>query len=129
MQKHHFGSVGPDGNPALLSRSVKVGPLVYTAGVVPPRNPMTGRVADGIEAQTEGVLTRLADVLSEAGAKLSDVVKVNIYLTNMNDFQAMNGVYRRFFPTEAPARTTVQVAGLAVPEFLIEIEMVALAPQ
>ena len=125
VEKTHFNSVGPDGKPALLSSAVRAGDFVWTAGAVPTRDPDTDRAPHGIAAQTKSVLTRLQEVLGEAGATLKDVIKVNIYLINMSDFQGMNGVYRQYFTEEAPARTTVQVAGLAASDFLVEIEMVA----
>ena len=127
LDKTHFGSIGPDGQPALLSSAVRVGDFIWTAGAVPARDPDTGFAPNGITAQTESVLSRLTDVLGEAGATFGDVIKANIYLVNMSDFQGMNEVYRRYFPEQAPARTTVQVAGLAASDLLVETEMVARA--
>lgn len=81
-----------------------------------------------IEAQTAQTLENLKELLEAAGTSLDYVVKVNVYLTNIDHFDAMNQVYRRYFPIDAPARTTVGVAALAGSDLLIEMEMVALVP-
>lgn len=62
-----------------------------------------------------------------ANATLADVVKVNVFLTDMNDFKAFNGVYREFFPQDPPSRTTVGSSGLSSPAMVVEIEAIALA--
>ena len=59
---------------------------------------------------------------------MADIVKVNIFMTDMGAFTAMNGVHREYFPSEPAARTTVGTTGLANPAMIIEIEAVALAP-
>ena len=75
-------------------------------------------------AQTRQVLTNVESVLREGGATLDDVLKCNVYLSDIRYFQAMNDVFATFFATEPPARTTVQ-APLAEPEMLVEIEAIA----
>lgn len=75
-------------------------------------------------AQTRQVLENLRAVLEEGGAGLADVMKTTVYLADIGDFAAMNEVYAAFFGEDKPARTTVQAA-LARPEFLVEIEAVA----
>jgi reactive intermediate/imine deaminase len=75
-------------------------------------------------AQTRQVLSNVESVLREAGATLDDVLKCNVYLADIRYFQAMNDVFATFFPTDPPARTTVQ-APLAEPEMLVEIEAIA----
>jgi 2-iminobutanoate/2-iminopropanoate deaminase len=87
--------------------------------------PGTQQAAAGIEAQTVQTLEKLKAVLEAAGTSLANVVKVNVFLSNVNDFAAMNEVYRRYFPLDPPARTTVG-AVLVSPDLLIEIEMVAM---
>ena len=77
-----------------------------------------------VRAQTVQTLNNVKSVLAEGGATLDDVVKCNVYLKDMRDFQAMNEVFASFFATDPPARTTVQAA-LAEPEMLVEIEAVA----
>ena len=110
---------------ALFSPAIVVGNLVFTSGQV-GRVPATLEVPDGVAAQTTQAIDNLKSILEAAGTSLDKALKVTVYLTNMEDFPAMNEVYRRHFPTEPPARTTVGVTALARPEFLIEIDIVAL---
>jgi enamine deaminase RidA (YjgF/YER057c/UK114 family) len=100
--------------------------MIYTAGIT--ARDAAGTVPAGIAAQTENILDRLRSILAEAGGTLDDVVKVSIYVVSLDGLATMNEVYRRFFPRRAPARAMVQVAGLADPDYLIEIEMVAVEP-
>jgi 2-iminobutanoate/2-iminopropanoate deaminase len=98
--------------------------MVFTAGQV-GLDPATGKLVEGdVEAQTERVLQNLTAVLRGAGLGLSDVVKTTVFLADMNDFQAMNRVYGRFFGEALPARSTVAVAGLPLGA-RVEIEAVA----
>ena len=88
-------------------------------------DPATGQLAQGdVEAQTEQCFANLFAVLAAAGLGPQHVVKVNVYLTDMDDFVAMNRVYASKFQQPYPARTTVAVAGLPRGA-RIEIEMVA----
>jgi 2-iminobutanoate/2-iminopropanoate deaminase len=100
------------------------GGLVYTAGQVAwdDHGELVGRGDPA--AQTRQVLANVESVLREAGATLEDVLKCTVYLADIRYFQAMNGVFAEVFPTEPPARTTVQAA-LAEPEMLVEIEAIA----
>ena len=75
-------------------------------------------------AQTRQVLANVLSVLHAAGATAADVLKCNVYLSDMRHFQAMNDVYAATFPTAPPARTTVHAA-LAEPGMLVEIEAIA----
>ncbi len=102
----------------------KAGHFVFTAGQVAWDE--TGEVTalGDVRAQTVQTLNNVESVLAEGGAGLDDVVKCNVYLKDMRDFQAMNEVFARFFPSAPPARTTVQAA-LAEPDMLVEIEAVA----
>jgi 2-iminobutanoate/2-iminopropanoate deaminase len=98
--------------------------LLYVSGQT-PIDPATGQLVDGdIVAQAERVFANLGLVLAAAGRTLADAVKVNVYLTSMEDFAAMNGVYERMFDAPYPARTTVAVAGLPLGA-RVEIELVA----
>lgn len=122
-------SVQTDKAPAAIgpySQAVKAGNLVYTAGQV-GLDPRTGKMVEGsVEQQTQRALQNLAAILEAAGASLSGVVKTTVFLQDMADFAAMNGVYKSFFADEQPpARSTVQVAGLPLGA-LVEIECVAL---
>ena len=93
-----------------LSQAIVAGDLVFTSGQL-GIDPKTGQmVAGGIEEQTEQVLLNLATVLEAAGSSPELVLKTTVFLTNMDDFSAMNTVYRRHFKQDFPARSTVQVA-------------------
>ena len=90
-----------------------------------PLDPATGRLVEGsIEAQTRQVLNNLKAIVEVAGSSMSDVVKTTVFVVDMADFKAMNGVYAEFFPTAPPARSTVQVGGLPLGA-RVEIEAVA----
>ncbi len=108
------------------SQAIIVGGFIYTAGQG-GMDPKTGEiVAGGIEAETRQVLTNIKNILEAAGSSLDLVVKTTVYLRDMQDFTAMNGVYATFFPTNPPARTTVQAA--ALPRGIaVEIDTVAIA--
>lgn len=116
-----------EGAPAALgpySQAIVAGGMVYCAGQI-PLDPKTGQFAgDTIEAQTHQVLRNLRAVLQAAGSDLSKVVKTTVFLADMGDFQAMNGVYTTYFPDPAPARSTVQVARLPR-DARVEIELIA----
>jgi len=106
------------------SAGVKIGKFVYTAGQL-GINPKTGTfVEGGIEAQTRQALTNLKAVLEAAGSSLENVVKTTVFLRDMNEFAAMNGVYAEFFTENFPARSAVQVAKLPL-DGAVEIEAVA----
>lgn len=99
--------------------------LVFTAGQI-AIDPVTNQIcAGGIVEQTRMVLINLKAVLEAAGSSLDNVLKVTIFLKNMNDFAAMNAIYGEFFKSDtAPARSTVEVARLPK-DALMEIEAVA----
>lgn len=102
------------------------GDFVFTSGHV-GFDPDTGEPPAGITAQTEQALQNLRTVLETAGTSLQRAVKVNVYITSPDHYEPMNDVYRRFFPTDRPARTTV-VTELVRDDLLVEIEIVALMP-
>jgi len=103
------------------------GGLLYLSGQT-PIDPATGRLVDGdVAAQTRQVFANLDAVLRAAGGTLADVVKVNVYLTSMDDFAAMNQAYAEALTAPYPARTTVAVAGLPLGA-RVEIEVVAGIP-
>jgi 2-iminobutanoate/2-iminopropanoate deaminase len=100
------------------------GELLYVSGQT-PIDPATGALVDGgIDVQTERVFANLASVLTAANRGFADVVKVNVYLIDMADFDAMNSVYAKVLSQPYPARTTVAVAGLPVGA-RVEIEVIA----
>ncbi len=117
----------PDTSDLPYSSAVIVGDYVFVSGHVGSVLE-TGEVPAGIEAQTAQSLEDVSQVLQKAGTSLANVVKATVFLKNIEDFATMNQVYRRYFPKDPPARTTVGVAGLAGPDLLIEIEVVAILP-
>ncbi len=115
------GAVGP------YSQAVASGNFVFTAGQI-PINPASGQIeAETIEDQTRQVLRNVDGVLRAAGSGLNRIVKMTVFMTDLGDFQRMNGVYAEFFPFEPPARSAVQVVALPL-GVQIEMEAVALAP-
>ena len=107
------------------SQGVKAGGFLFLSGAI-ALDPATGEIAPGgIEAETEQVMKNIAALLSAAGVGFGDVVKTVIYLANMADFAVVNGIYGRFFPSEPPARVTVEVKGLPRAA-LVEIDVTAL---
>ena len=94
------------------SQAVVVGDVLYAAGQI-GLDPQSGELVDGgIRAQTQRALVNLAAVLAEAEFALEDVVQVTVYLVDLAEFTEMNDVYSLSFPSETPARATVQVAAL-----------------
>ena len=109
------------------SRAVWAGNLLYLSGQL-GIDPATGKLAEGgVAAETQQLLKGLSAVLSAAGLSMGDVVKANVYLTDMGEFAAMNKVYESFFEAPYPARTTVAVAALPGGGH-VEIELVASRP-
>ena len=113
-------AVGP------YSHGMKSNGFVYLSGQT-PIDSVTGHVVSGgIEAQVRQCFRNLQEVLAAADLKLDHVVKCNVFLTDMNDFAAMNGVYAEHFSKPYPARTTIGVASLPLGAN-VEIEMIAVA--
>ena len=109
------------------SQAVIAGEFVYVAGQG-PTNPVTGKKVDGgVQAETEQVLKNVQAILEAAGTSMENVVKVNVYLSDRNDFRAMNEVYQRYFSADPPARTTVQA--LPPVDIAVEIDCVAVLPR
>ena len=91
-------------------------------------NPETGIICGKNAAeQTDRVIKNLDAVISAAGATIGDVVKTTVYLSNMDDFAAMNAVYEKYFSNAAPARAAVEVSRLPK-DALIEIEAILVIP-
>jgi len=107
-----------------LSFGTRVGDLVFISGI--PGFDAQGALPDGFEAQFANVMTNFTRVLTEAGATMRDLVKINVLLTRAADVTTMNRLYAEVFgPAPYPARTTCVVAALPDPKMLIEIEGVA----
>jgi reactive intermediate/imine deaminase len=120
MKKQVFGT-----SHVPLSPAVRAGDMVYVSGQVPLRP--DGTMEDGgIEAQTRAVLENVRAALALAGAGMDQVVKTTVWIEDARDFGGMNRVYATYFPTEPPARTTVE-SRLMV-DIKVEIEAVAYAP-
>ncbi|MBR2783444.1 MAG: RidA family protein [Firmicutes bacterium] len=111
------GAIGP------YSQAVKAGSLIFVSGQL-PLDPASGAFPQGAAAQTRQSLTNAAAILEAAGSGLDKVVKTTVFLADMNDFAAMNGVYAEFFSGAFPARSAVQVARLPK-DALVEIECIA----
>ncbi|MGF7060208.1 RidA family protein [Brassicibacter mesophilus] len=111
-------SVGP------YSHAVESGDTIYLSGQTPIDSSTGKLIEGGIAAQTEQCFRNLFNVLEAAGLTPDDVMKVNVFLTNMDDFKAMNEIYQKQFSTPYPSRTTIGVASLPLGA-MIEIEMIA----
>jgi 2-iminobutanoate/2-iminopropanoate deaminase len=111
-------AVGP------YSHAVEAGDLIFLSGQT-PLDSATGKLVEGdIAAQTEQCFKNLFNVLAAAGLTEADVVKANVFLTDMGNFAAMNKVYATKFAAPYPARSTVAVAGLPIGA-QVEIELIA----
>jgi 2-iminobutanoate/2-iminopropanoate deaminase len=111
---------------AHYSQGMQSGDLVWTAGAVGV-DPATGGVVDGFEAQVARAIENVAATLRAAGSDLEHVVKTLCFVTRREDFAALDPIYRRYFPSDPPARSTI-VCQLVREEFLFEIEAVARIP-
>jgi 2-iminobutanoate/2-iminopropanoate deaminase len=105
-----------------LSAAVRVGDMLYASGQLGGRD-------STIEGQTRAALENTKKVIEAGGTTMDNVVRCTVFLTRAADFQKMNGVYREFFPTNPPARSTVIVAALVTPVALVEIECMAVIPK
>ena len=111
----------------VYSPAVRVGDLVFLAGQLGLKPGTRDFAGPGIEAQTRQALENVRAILEKLELGMEDVAKCSVFLAEIGDFAAMNGVYRQFFPEDPPARTTVAVSGLAL-SARIEIECIAAAP-
>ena len=104
---------------ASYTQGIVAPPIIVTAGQV-GRDPTTGELGDTLEAQVRVAIDNLEAVLHAAGARLTDVIKTTCYLTNIDDFDRFDAVYRERFAEPFPARSTVGVA--LAGDLLFEIE-------
>lgn len=111
-------AVGP------YSQGIAFGDFVYTSGQL-PLNPATDTMPEGIEAQAKQSLENVKAVLEAAGSGLDKVVKVTIFVKDLNDFSKVNAIYATYFEKDPPARSCVEVARIPK-DALIEIEAVAI---
>lgn len=111
------GAVGP------YSQAVKAGDFLFASGQL-GINPATGKLPDGAAAQAEQSLKNVGAILQDVGVSYDDVVKTTVYLSNMNDFGAVNAVYASFFKKMLPARSCVEIGKLPM-NGDVEVEVVA----
>jgi 2-iminobutanoate/2-iminopropanoate deaminase len=111
-------AVGP------YNHAVQIGELLFCAGQI-PLDPASGNLVTGdIKAQTDRVLQNVKAILDDQKLTFANVVKSTVFLTNLADFAGMNEVYAKYFTTDFPARSTIQVA--ALPKGAnVEIEVIA----
>lgn len=114
---HAPKAVGP------YSQAVEAAGALYVSGQL-PIDGATGRMAEGVEAQTRQSLVNLGHILKEAGYGYGDVVKTTVLLQHISDFATMNAVYAEFFTSDMPARICYQVAALPMGA-QVEIDAVA----
>ena len=122
----------PDAPPALgpYAQGVKVGDTIYVSGQLPLDPSTRAMIAGGIGVQTERVLLNIQGILEEAGATIEDVVKITIYVTDLDHFDEVNRIFAIFFPAGEhsqslpPARATVEVSRLPK-EAAVEMDAIA----
>ena len=121
-------SINAQGVPAAIgpySQGTTAGRLVFASGQLPISAQNNKElVAGGITEQTERVIDLIQSILAEAGCTLSDVAQTTLYLTNLNDLDAVNEVYAQRFTTPAPARNVVEVSRLPL-DALVEMDCIA----
>jgi 2-iminobutanoate/2-iminopropanoate deaminase len=122
MQHHRSNEAPSPGGP--YSHAVSAAGLVFLSGQR-PQSPTDGEIPDGVVAQARQVLANITSVLATCGCTLADVVKVQVYLADLRDFDRFNEVYQEFFQPPYPARTTV---GSALRGILVEIDVVSALP-
>lgn len=111
-----------------FSHAAVAGDLIFVSGTLGTRDGSFELAEGGALAETRQALQNIRSILEAAGATLRDVVKVNVFLTEMDTFSDMNRAYREFFPSDPPARITVGCAGLAL-DAAVEIDCVAVKPR
>ena len=106
------------------SQAIEAGGFIFVSGQI-PLIPATGELVEGsVEVQTARVLENLKAILESAGSSLESVVKTTVYITNMDDFVKVNGIYGRYFESNPPARVCVEVSKLPKGA-LVEIDVIA----
>lgn len=108
------------------SQGIDAGPLVFVAGQI-GRDPVSGELPDGVEAQTGRAMKNIAAILDAAGLSWADVVKTTCFLADIADFDAFNGVYKGFVSDPSPARSTFAVKDLPRAA-RVEVEAIAARP-
>ena len=111
------GAIGP------YSQAMRIGNMIFTSGQI-PLNPATGEMVTEIAAATKQSLENVKAILEVEGATMDNVIKTTVFLSDMNNFVAMNEVYATYFPQNPPARSAVEVASLPK-DAIVEIEVIA----
>ena len=124
MAKNEIRDPEKEKTTGAYSAAVEIDGWVYLSGQG-PLDPKTGEYLKGdIQSETKRVFENIKAILAAAGSSMEKVVKVNVYLRDINDFAAMNEVYKTVFSAPYPARTTIQ-AGALPRGFAVEIECIA----
>ncbi len=106
------------------SQAIQFNNLIFTSGQI-PIDPVNGQLIDGdIKTQTKQTIRNIENILTEAGSDISKVIKVTVYLKDINEFTAMNEIYEEYFGTSKPARSTLEAAELPKGA-LIEMDVIA----
>lgn len=106
------------------SQAIEVNGFIFTSGVI-PIDPATGELVTGpVEVQAEQAIKNLSVLLAEAGSSVEKTIKTTVFIKDMNDFAKINEIYAKYFTTDFPARSCVEVARLPK-DVLIEIEAIA----
>ena len=111
------GAIGP------YSQAMRIGNMIFTSGQI-PLNPATGEMVTEIAAAKKQSLENVKAILEVEGATMDNVIKTTVFLSDMNNFVAMNEVYATYFPQNPPARSAVEVARLPK-DAVVEIEVIA----
>jgi reactive intermediate/imine deaminase len=123
----HRQVLAPSPSPLpVFSPAVRTGNLIFLSGQLGNKPGTLELVPGGIGPETEQTLTNIKTLLEQIGLSLDDVVKCTVFLADIEDFQAMNEVYARFFPKDPPARSALAASGLALGA-RTEIECIAAA--
>ncbi|CAO3599090.1 unnamed protein product [Absidia cylindrospora] len=111
---------------APLSSAIKSGGLIFLSGTCPVdvEGNLVGIAEKDVTKQTHQVLQNMTALLEDCGSSMAKVLKVNVFIKDMNDFKAINDVYTTYFPDPKPTRTCVEVARLPL-DCLVEIECIA----
>jgi reactive intermediate/imine deaminase len=128
MKREEFAVEGMAVPLSHYADAVRAGELLFVSGVVPVDG--EGRLVGGddVVAQAEKVFENIGAVLAAAGASAKDVVKVTLFLTDIDDRPKINPVRQRFFGETRPASTLVEISKLAIPGARVEVEAVAVLP-
>ena len=118
--------IATDKAPAAIgpySQAVEVNGLIFTSGVIPIVPAPGELVQGGIEEQADQAIGNLAALIEASGARVEDTIKTVVFIKNMDDFGKVNEIYSKYFKTDCPARSCVEVARLPK-DVLIEIEAI-----